>query len=101
MKIEERSYGEVLTERERDVALRRTSPTLTRPEMIASLHSNNMHGAPIMYQIAAPVLFLDAFERFTFGQIFTPSGFESADLDSEVKARAPAAPPKDEERRLM
>ncbi|KAG8911995.1 hypothetical protein FRC01_005357, partial [Tulasnella sp. 417] len=76
-------------------------------------HNNTMYSAQFMdaHLLAHPaVLPLDAFERFTFDQMFTPSDFESADLDSELEAevereseaegsrgRRGAAPPTDDE----
>ncbi|KIO22153.1 hypothetical protein M407DRAFT_28300 [Tulasnella calospora MUT 4182] len=52
-------------------------------------HNNTMYSAQFLdphHQPAPAMLPLDAFERFTFDQMFSPSDFESADLDSEVEA---------------
>ncbi|KIO16958.1 hypothetical protein M407DRAFT_33388 [Tulasnella calospora MUT 4182] len=46
-----------------------------------------MYSAQFLDAHHAPAMLpLDAFERFTFDQMFAPSDFESADLDSEVEA---------------
>ncbi|KAG8937802.1 hypothetical protein FRC04_010053 [Tulasnella sp. 424] len=45
-----------------------------------------MYVAQFTDHITAPVLPVDAFERFTFDHILTPSDIESAGFDSEVEA---------------
>ncbi|KAG8939973.1 hypothetical protein FRC04_005786 [Tulasnella sp. 424] len=76
-----------LTWRERERSVEAYLPILNASrDDYTPPHNNTMHGAQFMDHIVAPVLPLDAFERFTFDQIFTPSDFESADLDSEVEA---------------
>ncbi|KAG9001794.1 hypothetical protein FRB90_011542 [Tulasnella sp. 427] len=70
-------------ERERKVEAYLTRPPRPTTDDSTPPHNSLMHQHQEQHQ-QPPVIPLDAFERFTFDQIFTPSDFESADLDSEV-----------------